>query len=77
MSNSQLPNFSRLYLKPEYQEDADDFEMHFEDGGCTCFMGHPPCGYCTHPGNPIGLDEDDDVWIDPLTAAVMYFTQGD
>lgn len=70
-----LPNFRRLYLTDEWQEIADDFEEHFEDRGCTCFLGKPPCGYCTHPGNPICLDETDEAWVDEFTAAVRYFAE--
>lgn len=32
------------------------------DEGCTCHLGHPPCGYCTHPGNPENQEEDPDAW---------------
>lgn len=73
MTDRELPNFDRLYLKPEYQEDANQFAKHYEDIGCTCHLGHPPCSYCTHPGNPLCLEEDDDAWMDPLEAAIRYF----
>ncbi len=33
--------------------------------GCTCFQC-APCGACTHPGNTLNLEENDDVWR-PLT----------
>ena len=37
------------------------FERDMADRGCTCFIS-PPCGFCTHEGNPINLEETDDVW---------------
>jgi hypothetical protein len=46
-------------LKPEYQELADEFAA--EDGCCSCHIA-PPCGYCTHPGNPDNLAEDEEAW---------------
>jgi len=45
-------------LKPEYQELADNFNS---DECCSCHIS-PPCGYCTDPGNPDNLAEDEDAW---------------
>lgn len=45
-------------LTAEAQADRDDFES--RDSGCTCFIS-PPCGHCTHPGNPHN-QEDDECW---------------
>ena len=42
----------------EYQ----DFTSKYGDGNCSCFIS-PPCGSCTHPGNPLNLLEDDDAWV--------------
>lgn len=53
-------------LKPEYQDLADEFEDLYGDRGCTCFI-NPPCGYCTHEGNPIALEEDPDAWMQEET----------
>jgi len=47
-------------LKPEYQELADELDA---DACCTCHIA-PPCGYCTHPGNPANLEEDEEAWED-------------
>ena len=46
-------------LKPEYEELYEEF---LELGGCTCF-NNPPCNSCTHPGNPMNLECNDDAWI--------------
>lgn len=43
-------------LKPEAQEDRDAFES--EDSGCSCHI-NPPCGHCTHPGNPLNQEDDE------------------
>lgn len=48
-------------LKPEYEALASQFALHYENGGCTCFI-RPPCSYCTHEGNPRNLQENDDAW---------------
>lgn len=47
-------------LTPEAQADRDDFDA--EDGCCSCHIS-PPCGYCTHPGNPLN-QEDDSCWME-------------
>lgn len=48
-------------LTDEAQDDRDSFEA-FKDelGGCRCHIS-PPCGYCTHPGNPAN-QEDPSCW---------------
>lgn len=57
-------------LTEEAQADRDDFDRDMADYGCTCFIS-PPCGYCTHPGNPLNQEEDDcwkpDVIEKPVT----------
>lgn len=56
-------------------EDAEiDYEMWGEvygGGNCSCHL-NPPCGCCTHPGNPRNLNEDDAAWEyeHPLVSAV-------
>lgn len=35
----------------------------FDDAGCSCHIS-PPCPFCTHPGNPLNLMEDDSAWRD-------------
>lgn len=48
-------------LTDEAQADRDDFESYKdESGGCRCHL-NPPCGYCTHPGNPAN-QEDPSCW---------------
>lgn len=52
------------HLKPEYQQLADDFELvDTVYGGCCCHI-NPPCSWCTHEGNPLNLEEDDEAWED-------------
>lgn len=48
-------------LKPDWQVEADDFELSYLDRGCTCFLS-PPCSYCVHPGNPLNLEENEEAW---------------
>lgn len=43
--------------------DFEAFLMKYDDGACYCHIS-PPCGYCTHPGNPINLVEDETAWRD-------------
>ena len=61
---------TKCRLKPAAQSDYEDFEAHYGDRCCSCHI-NPPCGWCTHPGNPLNLDENEDAWYDPLTSAVM------
>ncbi|PMS26051.1 hypothetical protein C0Z16_27910 [Paraburkholderia rhynchosiae] len=52
-------------LTPEAQAERDDFKaIGYEDRGCTCFTGCVPCGWCTHPGNPLNQDEDESCWME-------------
>lgn len=48
-------------LKPEYQEAADQWQAHFSDDSCRCFIA-PPCSSCVHPGNPSNLECNEDAW---------------
>lgn len=48
-------------LMPWAQALADEFDEIYGDRGCTCFIS-PPCSHCTHPGNPLSLECDDDAW---------------
>jgi hypothetical protein len=43
------------------QRDRDAFERYAKDAGCGCHT-HPPCSYCTHPGNPANQEEDESCW---------------
>ncbi len=29
---------------------------HGEGGNCSCHLGNPPCGSCTHPGHPLCME---------------------
>ena len=44
------------------EQHREEFNREYADGGCTCFIS-PPCGYCTHEGNPRNQEEDPDCWV--------------
>lgn len=49
-------------LTAEAENDSADFEREYGSiNGCRCHLC-PPCSYCTHPGNPANLEEDDSAW---------------
>lgn len=50
-------------LTPEAGADRDDFALISNYGSCSCHI-NPPCGYCTHPGNPMNQDEDAECWVE-------------
>ena len=48
-------------LTEEAQADREEFEAYKDEyGGCRCHI-NPPCGHCTHPGNPAN-QEDPSCW---------------
>jgi hypothetical protein len=55
-------------LTPEAEAERVQFHA---DGypNCSCHIS-PPCGSCTHPGNPLNQDEDDSCWIEVHLFAV-------
>lgn len=60
-------------LMPWSEDEAADFERRYSCRGCTCFIS-PPCGYCTHPGNPRNLEETLDAWALPHEVKAAYAT---
>ncbi len=51
-------------LTPDAQSDRNDFERRYGyDGNCSCHLS-APCGSCTHHGNPLNQEEDDECWMD-------------
>lgn len=59
-------------LSPLGRELADKFTDYCEHrSGCECHIS-PPCGCCTHPGNPLNLEETDDAW-EPEGSKVFQF----
>lgn len=60
-------------LTQEGQDLADEFAVHFDGHGCSCFA-NPPCSYCTHPGNPLCIEESLDLWKDEPTGEVDYLS---
>lgn len=61
-ASDKPPKRVRLRLTERAEAEADDFSRTQEDRGCACFTGCAPCCWCTHPGNPMNLAEDDDAW---------------
>ena len=49
-------------LTKDAQKRREKFEKEFgKDGFCSCWLAKP-CPSCTHRGNPINQEEDDDSW---------------
>lgn len=63
-----------MVLTPEGE--ALFYEWEFEVGGCTCFLGHPPCNSCTHEGHPISLAESPEYWESDLEQAIRAVVKG-
>lgn len=61
-------------LMPWAEDALAEWELFFEDGGCRCFIS-PPCESCTHPGNPVNLDEADDAWGEEYEVMAEYAKQ--
>lgn len=61
-SSDKPPRMVRLRLTDEAEAEADDFRRVHGDGNCSCHIS-PPCSSCTHPGNPLNLEEDGDAWV--------------
>lgn len=63
MSNNDPTGFRPGYdLTDDAWGEHTSFMQDYEDRGCTCFSA-PPCSFCTHPGNPQNLLEDDEAWV--------------
>lgn len=63
-------NWAGMSLTQEADDDRADFMRDCEDRGCSCFIS-PPCGFCTHPGNPRNQDECDECWeLDDFAARI-------
>lgn len=45
-------------LTEEAEKDRLEFEAKYDEGNCTCHIS-PPCGSCTHPGNPLNQEGDE------------------
>lgn len=59
-------------LTPEAEEDRAEFNDVYGIGGnCSCHIS-PPCGSCTHPGNPRNQDEDPSCWINSYEGRAEY-----
>lgn len=62
-------------LTEQAQADRNSFERYYgSEGNCSCFS-HPPCGSCTHPGNPSN-QYDDSCWEEEKEEPEMYRASG-
>ena len=60
---SQTAAFAERILTPEAEAEREDFEARYGMlGNCSCHIS-PPCGSCTHPGNPRNQEEDETAWV--------------
>lgn len=48
-------------LTPEAEAELSAFRRWYDD--CSCHVS-PPCGSCTHPGNPLNQEGDDSCWME-------------
>lgn len=48
-------------LTDDAQSERDEFDSEYDGGNCSCHIS-PPCGSCTHPGNPMNQEEDESAW---------------
>ena len=53
----------RKILTDDAQNDRDDF--YAGERGCSCHLS-PPCGTCTHAGNPQNQIEDESCWTEAV-----------
>lgn len=61
-------------LTAEAQADRDDFDRNHDRDCCSCHLS-PPCGFCTHPGNPLNQEEDDNCFVEPAAPATRKFCE--
>lgn len=50
-------------LSTQAQDDRDEYEALARHTSCSCHIS-PPCGLCTHPGNPMNQAEDEEAWVE-------------
>lgn len=55
------PRVAGKVLKPWALELYAQFESDGHADNCYCHIA-PPCGSCTHEGNPRNIEEDEDAW---------------
>ena len=48
-------------LKDWAEAERADWDALYDGGSCSCHIS-PPCGSCTHPGNPLNQEFNDDCW---------------
>jgi hypothetical protein len=63
-------------LTDEAQAERDTFHSCYGFFGCCSCHSMPPCGFCTHPGNPTNQEEDESCWREePLQAGTIYLSK--
>lgn len=40
-------DIQKIFWKHKIKKFRDADKLRWLEQGCTCFLGHPPCGYCT------------------------------
>lgn len=56
---ARYPN--RVLTHQAFQDYLQFVKEYGLSGNCSCHI-RPPCGSCTHPGNPRNLEGDEDAW---------------
>lgn len=62
-------------LTPEAEVERAEFEREYAGGNCSCHIS-PPCGSCTHPGNPANQAEDESCWVEVSTLTPIQKARG-
>ena len=71
--HNKPPHRHGYLLTEEGMDLYDEFYIGHEESGCSCHIC-PPCGYCTHPGNPDNIKETDSLWVpDPSVEGCIQF----
>lgn len=56
------PKATRRVLTQEGEDLQAEYDA-VHPGGCYCAVTTmPPCSACTHPGNPISIEETEELW---------------
>jgi hypothetical protein len=67
---------NNMRLTEEAELSNLEFFREYGDGNCSCHIS-PPCGSCTHPGNPVNQAEDENCWEPDLPDAIASMKAAD